>query len=90
MAADKKNKGTKKSKPKGNATGTRKKASDPRFRIISGVFLMLVSLFIIISTISYLIGYNLTGNWGETIGEWCCIHVGNNVGWMQLSHLERI
>lgn len=71
MAADKKNKGTKKSKPKGNATGTRKKASDPRFRIISGVFLMLVSLFIVISTISYLIGYNLTGNWGETIGEWC-------------------
>ena len=71
MAADKKSKGTKKSKPKGNATGTRKKASDPRFRIISGVFLMLVSLFIIISTISYLIGYNLTGNWGETIGEWC-------------------
>lgn len=26
----------------------------------------------------------------ETIGEWCCIHVGNNVGWIQLSHLERI
>lgn len=26
----------------------------------------------------------------EVIGEWCCIHVGNNVGWMQLSHLERI
>lgn len=71
MAADKKSKGTKKSKPKGNATGTRKKATDPRFRIISGVFLMLVSLFIVISTISYLIGYNLTGNWGETIGEWC-------------------
>lgn len=71
MAADKKSKGTKKSKPKGNVTGTRKKASDPRFRIISGVFLMLVSLFIIISTISYLIGYSLTGNWGETIGEWC-------------------
>lgn len=71
MAADKKNKGTKKSKPKGNATGTRKKATDPRFRIISGVFLMLVSLFIVISTISYLIGYSLTGNWGETIGEWC-------------------
>ncbi len=71
MAADKKNKGTKKSKPKGNATGTRKKASDPRFRIISGVFLMLVSLFIVISTIAYLIGYRLTGNWGEAIGEWC-------------------
>lgn len=26
----------------------------------------------------------------ETIGEWACIHVGNNIGWMQLSHLERI
>jgi len=26
----------------------------------------------------------------ETIGDWCCIHVGNDVGWIQLSHLERI
>ena len=26
----------------------------------------------------------------ETIGEWCCIEVGNNVGWTQLAHLERI
>lgn len=26
----------------------------------------------------------------ETIGDWACIHVGNNIGWMQLSHLERI
>ncbi len=26
----------------------------------------------------------------ETIGEWCNIHVGNNVGWMKLSSLERI
>ena len=26
----------------------------------------------------------------ETIGDWCCIHVGNNIGWMQLAHLERI
>lgn len=26
----------------------------------------------------------------ETIGEWCCIHVGNNIGWIQLSHVERI
>jgi hypothetical protein len=26
----------------------------------------------------------------ETIGGWCCIHVGNNIGWMQLAHLERI
>lgn len=26
----------------------------------------------------------------ETIGEWCCIEVGNNIGWMQLAHLERI
>ena len=26
----------------------------------------------------------------ETIGEWCCIEVGNNIGWMQLTHLERI
>lgn len=26
----------------------------------------------------------------ETIGEWCCIHVGNYIGWMPLEHLERI
>ena len=26
----------------------------------------------------------------EVIGDWCCIHVGNNVGWIQLAHLERI
>lgn len=26
----------------------------------------------------------------ETLGEWCNIHVGNNVGWMKLSSLERI
>ena len=26
----------------------------------------------------------------EVIGDWCCIHVGNNIGWMPLDHLERI
>ena len=26
----------------------------------------------------------------EVIGDWCCIHVGNNIGWMPLSYLERI
>ena len=26
----------------------------------------------------------------ETLGDWCNIHVGNNVGWMKLSSLERI
>ena len=26
----------------------------------------------------------------EVIGDWCCIHVGNNVGWMPLAYLERI
>lgn len=26
----------------------------------------------------------------ETIGNWCCIHVGNYIGWMPLAHLERI
>ena len=71
MAEDKKGKGTKKSRPKGKATGTRKKERDPRFRIASGVFLMLVSLFIITSTVAYLTGYSLTGNWGAIIGEWC-------------------
>lgn len=26
----------------------------------------------------------------EVIGSWCNIHVGNNIGWIQLSNLERI
>ena len=26
----------------------------------------------------------------EIIGDWCCIHVGDNIGWMQLIHLEKI
>ena len=26
----------------------------------------------------------------ETIGDWCCIHVGNYIGWMPLAYLERI
>ncbi len=26
----------------------------------------------------------------EVIGEWCCVHVGNNIGWIPLAHLERI
>lgn len=26
----------------------------------------------------------------EVIGDWCCIQVGNNIGWMPLAYLERI
>ncbi len=26
----------------------------------------------------------------ETIGDWCNIHVGNNIGWIQLNNIERI
>lgn len=26
----------------------------------------------------------------EVIGSWCCIQVGNNIGWIPLSYLERI
>lgn len=26
----------------------------------------------------------------EVIGDWCCIYVGNNIGWMPLAYLERI
>lgn len=26
----------------------------------------------------------------ETLGDWCNIHVGNNVGWIRLNNLERI
>ena len=26
----------------------------------------------------------------EVIGDWCCVQVGNNIGWMPLAYLERI
>ena len=26
----------------------------------------------------------------EVIGDWCCVHVGNNIGWMPLEYLESI
>lgn len=26
----------------------------------------------------------------ETLGDWCCIHVGDNIGWIHLNNLERI
>lgn len=26
----------------------------------------------------------------ETLGDWCCVHVGNYIGWMPLTYLERI
>ena len=58
----------KKSKPKASKTGARKKERDPRVRISIGVFLMLLSVFILLSFTSYLINYNITGNFGETIG----------------------
>ena len=29
-------------------------------------------------------------NISEVIGDWCCIQVGNNIGWMPLTYLERI
>ena len=57
-----------KGKTKGSKTGARKKESDPRFRIISGIFLMLLSVYILLSTFSYFIGYKITGNFGDTIG----------------------
>ena len=67
-----KSKGEKKNKPKTNKTAARKKARDPRVRISIGVFLMLMSVFVLLSFISYIIGYNLTGNIGEIIGWWLC------------------
>ena len=60
--------GKKKGTTKGCKTGARKKESDPRIRIAIGVFFLLLSLYILLSTISYFIGYKLTGNFGDTIG----------------------
>lgn len=63
-------KSKKKKQPKASKTATRKKIRDPRIGISIGVFLMLLSIFIFISFVSYIIGYNITGNLGETIGYW--------------------
>ena len=60
---------TGKKKPK---TATRKKVRDPRIGISIGVFIMLLSVFVLLSFASYIIGYNITGNFGETIGWWLC------------------
>lgn len=59
-----------KKKPKANKTATRKKARDPRIAISIGAFIMLLSVFVLLSFISYVIGYTLTGNFGDTIGMW--------------------
>ena len=48
--------------------GSRKKEKDPRISITIGVLIMLIGLFCLLSIISYLIGYKLTGNWGDTLG----------------------
>ena len=63
-------KSKKKKQPKASKTATRKKIRDPRIGISIGVFLMLLSIFIFLSFVSYVIGYNITGNLGETIGYW--------------------
>lgn len=60
----------KKNKTKLNKTAARKKTRDPRIRISFGVFFILLSIFILLSFISHIINYNLTGNFGETIGLW--------------------
>ncbi|MBR5603312.1 MAG: DNA translocase FtsK [Bacteroidales bacterium] len=62
--------GKKKGKAKGKKIGARKKASDPRIRIAIGAFLLLLSVFILLSTVSYLIGYKLTGDFGDMIGKY--------------------
>lgn len=59
----------KKGNPKVKA-GARKKERDPRIRIAFGIFFMFLSLFALISTISYIIGYDFTGKLGETIGKY--------------------
>ena len=59
-----------KKKPKANKTATRKKTRDPRIAISIGAFIMLLSVFVLLSFISYVIGYTLTGNFGDTIGMW--------------------
>ena len=58
-----------KGKTKGSKSGARKKESDPRIRIAIGAFFMLLSVYILLSTFSYIIDYKITGNFGDTIGK---------------------
>ena len=64
----------KKSKPKTSKTAARKRERDPRVRICFGVFFMLLSIFILLSFISYLINYNITGDFGQMIGMYMSKH----------------
>jgi S-DNA-T family DNA segregation ATPase FtsK/SpoIIIE len=64
----KKDAAKKKVKTKGSKSGARKKESDPRIRIAIGAFILLLSVFILLSTISYIIDYKITGDFGDTIG----------------------
>lgn len=59
----------KKGKAKVSKLGLRKKEKDPRFRIIFGIFLMLISIFVLVSYIAYLISYDITGIVGDKIGQ---------------------
>ena len=72
-APEKDKKGKKKDSPKGKSkgskTGKRKKERDPRISIIIGIFFMLLSLFILLSFVSYLLGFSITGDIGEYIGK---------------------
>ena len=70
-AKDKKGKkqDTPKGKSKGSKTGKRKKERDPRTSIIMGIFFMLLSLFILLSFVTYLFGFSITGDVGEYIGK---------------------
>mgnify|MGYP003305316969 CR=1 FL=1 len=64
----KKDAAKKKGKTKGSKSGARKKESDPRIRIAIGAFILLLSVYILLSTFSYIIDYKITGNFGDTIG----------------------
>lgn len=57
-----------KGKTKGSKSGARKKESDPRIRIAIGAFILLLSVYILLSTFSYIIDYKITGDFGDTIG----------------------
>ncbi len=66
--SDSETKSKAKTKAKGSKVGSRKKERDPRIRISIGAFLMLLSVFVLLSFVSYFIGYNITGYIGEMIG----------------------
>ena len=72
---DKAEKKSKKPAKKHAETGKRKKARDPRVRIVSGIILLAFSAFLFLSYIGYYIKNDIVGNLGYVCGKFMTIQM---------------